>query len=286
MSQTTSPITFSSKEELYENLDKVLDDFRGFGVSVIRGLNLSREEQHQLVQDLGDIIGWFPNNQSVEVLHKYQENHSSNYYLEDSEPDEIILDWHLEHVDYDSYVPLIGGVWNMFNFKANPNSGMTYFLDSCEAYKLFSREEIDFFSKCTLTWSDVNGSGPHYAPVIVSHWLTKNPLIRIEITKEVLPVISEFDGRKPTEEEQLRMLELKSKFHDIVDNNEDLRIIHKWQEGDIVIPDLQRMAHAVTGGFNSSDREFIGVWLFSVNPEGREEEDMPIVWRRSWWEKN
>lgn len=279
MPVNTTPIEVESKEDLYKNLDKVRANFEGPGIAVIRGIQLSRDEQIQLVKDLGDLIGWYPNNKSRDILHKYQENHSANKYLEYSEPDEVILDWHLEHVDYDSFVPLVGGVWNMFKFTCDSNVGKTYFLDSCEAYKLFTEEEQEFLKKITLVWNDVDGSGPHYAPVVVNHWISGNPLIRIEITKEVNPIISDFDGREATNEEMLRFLELKAKFHDIVDNNEDLRIIHKWQQGDIAIPDLYRMAHAVTGGFDSSEREFWGFWLFSKNPEIEDPEKMPIVWR-------
>lgn len=282
MPLNTTPIEVESKEDLYRNLDKVRADFEGPGIAVIRGIQLSRDEQIQLVRDLGDLIGWYPNNASQEILHKYQENHSASRYLESSGADEVILDWHLEHVDYDSFVPLVGGVWNMFKFTCDSNVGKTYFLDSCEAYKFFTEEEQEFLKKITLVWNDVDGSGPHYAPVVVNHWISGDPLIRIEITKQVDPKISDFEGREATNEEISTFSELKNKFHGIVDWNEDLRIVHRWQQGDIVIPDLYRMAHAVTGGFDPSEREFWGFWLFSKNPENRSQEEMPTVWRDEW----
>lgn len=286
MTIDTTPRVFQSKEELYENLSVVAEDFKGPGISVIRGLKFSIEEQIELVKALGDIIGWYPNSSSKDLLHKYLENHASNGGLKSSDPDQIILDWHLEHVDYDEYVPLIGGVWNMLKFQCDPEAGKTYFSDSCLAYEMFTKEEQDFLSKCYLTWYDVNGSGPNYAPVVVSHWLSGNPLIRIEITKQVDTQLHKFDGRQPTDEEVHKFKELKNKFHDIIDNYEPHRIVHRWQEGDIVIPDLFRMGHAVTGGFDPSEREFNGFWLFSENPEGRAQEDMPIVWRDEWAKRN
>lgn len=284
MSISTSPIRFNSKEELYKNLDKVLDDYKGLGVSVIRGVKLSKEEQLDLVQVLGDIAGWYPNSNSLDTLHKYVENHGGNHGLANSTNDQVILDWHIEHVDYDEYVPLIGGVWNMLKFTCSSESGKTYFFDTCKAYEMLEDEEKDFLNKCYLSWYDIDSSGPHYAPAVSAHWLSSKPLIRIEITKGVKPVIEKFDGEPPTQKHHEEFRSIKEKLHNIIDNYEPDRIVHKWEEGDIVIPDLHRMAHAVTGGFDPSQREFNGYWLFSKDPENRKQEDMPIVWRNTWQE--
>lgn len=284
MAINTVPIIFNSKEELLKNLEKVVEDYKGLGVSVIRGLKLSKDEQRDLVQTLGDIMNWYPNSQSGETLHKYLENHSSNGGLPGSTNDQVILDWHIEHVDYDGYVPLIGGVWNMLKFECDSESGKTYFFDSNVAYEMLEPQEKDFLNKCYLSWYDINNSGPHYAPAIAPHWLSGKPLIRIEITKGVTPSIDKFDGRNPTEEESQEFLRIKEKLHQIIDHSEEKRIIHRWQEGDVVIPDLHRMAHAVTGGFLPSEREFNGYWLFAKNPEGRKQDDMPLVWRDAWQE--
>ena len=43
-------------------------------------------------------------------------------------------------------------------------------------------------------------------------------------------------------------------------NNLNIRIVHKWKQGDLVIPDMFVMYHALTGGFSSDEREFVGIW--------------------------
>jgi hypothetical protein len=39
-------------------------------------------------------------------------------------------------------------------------------------------------------------------------------------------------------------------------------MVHRWQQGDLIIPDMFKLAHAVTGGFKSEDREFRGIWAY------------------------
>lgn len=284
MTIATKPLIFSSKEELHENLDKIVQDFKGPGIAIIRGLTFTKEEQEDLTCDLGDRIGWFPNNRSVmsKWNHSYQEDHGHNAKTDVTTGEEIVLDWHLEHVDYDSYIPLVGGAWNMQLFKCGSDNGRTYFLDSQAAIKKFSSKEIEFLSKCVATWIDVDDSGPHHAQVITKHWLNNDPLIRIEITRGVKTSLLTFEGRVPTSGEQNFYDQMTKKFMDIIDTDLDLRIEHRWEEGDLVIVDLFRMAHAVTGGFNSKDRKFNGIWLFSKDPhkDGLTDDELPLVWRK------
>ena len=54
--------------------------------------------------------------------------------------------------------------------------------------------------------------------------------------------------------------EIRNFYFDQVLYNKDIRICHKWDEGDFLVVDLFKMAHAVTGGFNPKEREFIGLW--------------------------
>lgn len=275
----TKPLLFSDKKELEKNLDKVVEEFFTAGISVIRGLNFTELEQKSLVQTLGDLAGWYPNTSSVDIKHVYREDHGSNKASVFTSGNDIMLDWHLEHVEYDAYIPLIGGLWNMMNFKCDKESGKTYFLDSQEAYKLLSKDNIDFLLKSVLTWKATNGTGPHFSPAIKNHWKTKNPLVRLEITESVYVSLNTFDNRPPTPREKEKFKEIEREFKYIVKENLDLRIVHKWEEGDIVIPDLFRMAHAVTGGFDPKDRKFTGMWLFAGDLEKSPKENLP-----NWWD--
>lgn len=41
---------------------------------------------------------------------------------------------------------------------------------------------------------------------------------------------------------------------------------HLWSEGDLLVVDLERMYHAVSGGFFPDQREFVGYWACPVQP--------------------
>jgi alpha-ketoglutarate-dependent taurine dioxygenase len=275
------PLIFKSKSELYENLDAVLEKFKSDAIVGIRGLRLSESEQLQLVRDLGDIIGWFPNN-SEKFNHKYIENHSSNWLVPDSTGDQVILGWHLEHVDYDDYIPIVAGVWNMQNFKGSSDNGKTYFMDARKVYELVTPEEDrEFLKKSRAMWNEEYEKDVYttcYVDAIQNHWLSKEPQIRLELTHIDEAELYEFDGNTPTEEEKAKFREVALKFNDQVYNNEDLRIVHRWEEGDILIPDLFALAHAVTGGFKSEEREFTGFWCYSSSPTSAPEEKVFPRW--------
>jgi alpha-ketoglutarate-dependent taurine dioxygenase len=276
------PRPYSSKEELYEDLQAVVDVYKKDGIVGIRGLHLDEKEHIQLVKDLGDILGWYPNNSS-NFNHQYIENHSTNVKASEiaSDPDEVILRWHLEHVDFDAYIPLVAGVWNMHKFNCNPESGKTYFLDSRRAYEtIFSIEEQQFLKKCIATWTEDEAGLEKYETTIVKpHWITGEDQIRLELHHTEETTLLTVDGNEPTDEDRSLFYVLINRFSDYVTNNEDARIVHKWEEGDILVPDLFTMAHAVTGGFNPEDREFTGYWCYTNAPENVTQEQLHPKWR-------
>ena len=47
---------------------------------------------------------------------------------------------------------------------------------------------------------------------------------------------------------------------DVIEKDESIRIVHDWKQGDLVLMDAFKLAHAVTGGFKPEDREFTGIW--------------------------
>lgn len=276
------PIVISSKEELKSRLSEIVDLQTKNSIVGIRGIRLTEEEQLQLVKDLGDIAGWVPNNSDT-FSHKYIENHSSNSSVKKSTGDQIILSWHLEHVDYDEYIPLVAGVWNMRVFNCDPESGKTYFIDSRKIFKyLFSEKEKEFLRRCKATWVEDDSDGEkyrNYVNAVQNHWKTSEEQIRIELYHSSGTELYLIDGREPNLEEKTEFFNLVKKFEYEVFNNEEIRIIHRWEEGDILIPDLFSLAHAVTGGFDSKDREFTGFWCYLLAPSAVEEERLHPKWR-------
>jgi alpha-ketoglutarate-dependent taurine dioxygenase len=100
-------------------------------------------------------------------------------------------------------------------------------------------------------------------PIIAKHWLTGKPIIRFTILPDTLMVnLVSHDGQSPNDEQIKYFETLIRKIEQIIATNEDIRMVHRWQQGDLIIPDMFKLAHAVTGGFNSEDREFRGIWAY------------------------
>lgn len=267
----TDPITMTSYEEIIENLDAIIEKFKKDTIVVIRDANLTKEQQASVAKALGDKTGWFPNN-SHDFNQRYEESHSRINKKEDAGPDGVVVSWHVEHVDFDAHTPIVAGIWNMLHFTANPEAGKTYFADGAVIYKNMPEEWQEFLPRCVITWSEDDGSGPFYVPAVGKHWMTGEPVIRIDIhdhnsRPEFLHTV---DGREPTDEERAMLVEIRSHYIDQVINNEDIRIVHKWKQGDLVITDLFKHAHAVTGGFSSEERNFTGEWVYPTNPNTEE----------------
>lgn len=281
MPKIINPVLISSKKELKSRLKELLDIQKKDSIVAIRGLNLTEKEQLQLVRDLGDISGWYPNN-SEEFNHKYVENHGLNEAIKNSNKDEIFLDWHLERVDYDDYIPIVTGVWNMRVFNCDPEAGKTYFIDSRKIFQSsFTEEEKNFLRECRAAWEEGQDTNKktHRVNVIQKHWATNEEQIRVKINKSLLVELETISGAVPTSEEVRKFNILIDRFSSEVYENQDFRLIYKWQKGDIVIPDLYSLAHAVTGGFLPEDREFTGYWCYRSSPQVSGEEKTPPSWR-------
>ncbi len=264
------PLTYSSLEELKSDIQKIKTELKTFPIVGVRGLKISKDEQLQLAKDLGDLFNWTPNN-TTEFKHEYTENHSTNPQLEKSLGQEIMLNWHLEHVDYDNYSPLVVGVWNMYKYTCSPEVGMTYFIDSREIYSLiYTEDEKSFLRNCIYSWLQPYPNDltlENTAKIVSTHWLDGREQIRLEMHHLSTLKLLKYENSDPTEDQKNIFNGLVARFVDEVYSNEDLRIVHKWQEGDILIPDLYALAHAVTGGFSPEEREFSGYWCYLNSPE-------------------
>ena len=258
----------TSYEDAVNNVELIFEKFKADNIVVLRGLNLTREQQDEFIRTMGDHTGWFPNH-SMEFSQEYRENHSRIERKEEAGPDGIVVPWHMEHVDFDTHTPIIGGAWNMLKFSADPNTGKTYFVDSAKFYQGLSEESQDFLSKSLVKWYESDGSGPFYTPAVQKHWISNEPVIRIDIRNHISTpdMLHEYDDRTPTEEEKQKFVELRDDFIQQIKENADIRLVHRWEQGDLLIVDLFKHAHAVTGGFDSSDREFVGLWLYPKFPE-------------------
>lgn len=71
--------------------------------------------------------------------------------------------------------------------------------------------------------------------------------------------------KEATEEDKDRFIELFNYFWKEVKDNKENWVVQEWEEGDLLIVDLQKMAHTVLGGFDSKDRKLRGTFSYEYN---------------------
>lgn len=261
------PVEFPGIESILADSDYYKDKLIKDSVICFRNAHLTQDEQFDLAGRLGKLIGWSLLNDKSE----YIENHVRKADIP-SGPDDIIVEWHVEHTYYKN--PIVASTWNMYNFKTDNNNGKTYFVDTGVVFEMLTEEEQQFLFNSVITEPDViresqlkngfasaNLSFADSYPIISPHWLTSKPIIRFTILPNHLMVkLVSYQGDSPTSEQSAYFEKLIRKIEKIIWTNEDIRMVHRWQQGDLVIPDMFKLAHAVTGGFSHEDREFRGIW--------------------------
>jgi alpha-ketoglutarate-dependent taurine dioxygenase len=261
------PIAFTSIEDIKNNIEHYSNMVIDNKIVCFRDANLSVEDQDLLRKTFGNYFNWYPKTSDDEdIQEKYQENHSRlNLNAENSDKDQIILQWHLEHTEYN--IPIVASFWNMIKFSADPETGKTLFVDTSEIYENLSDEWKDFLNKSKYCSSKHNY--PNFIkPAVSKHWWIDKKVVRLDLTSmnNDVDYLYEFDGREPTENEKEKFLEIRKYVLDLITiNNKDLLYVHKWKEGDLLVSDLFVLAHSITGGFNPEDREFVGLWARDYN---------------------
>ena len=266
----TEPIEFPGIDEIKNNFNYYKNKFIDESFLVFRNANLSNEEHLVFHKTLGDLFGWHTN-VSENKISSYTEHHSSNELMGSVGKDEIMLEWHIEHIYYEN--PIVAATWNMSLFKTDSENGKTYFVDIEKVYNKMSHDYKSFLSKCIINAEFIdNGIGhpglfKNNFNAIAKHWITNNPIIRVRILREGETNINlvSFDNSIPNQDQINKFNEICSWISSEVYNNEDIRVVHKWNEGDIFVPDMFKLAHAVTGGFDPKDRQFTGIWGFKDN---------------------
>lgn len=256
--------------ELYLNM--LLEEV----VFVFRDANLSYEDQYELHRILGEVFHGFPNKTKGKHEHYIMTHEGFNKNANDDTGDDIRSMWHQEHIYYANSI--IYGNWNNTIFNTDKENGKTYFYDMCNLYKTLPDDTKEFLKKCTADVTGNDYDDPinedtgdfdpkdrviEYSP-IGYHWITNEPVLRVKFW--YANVLNKYDGRPCTPVEQEKFDTIINDIRNFVVNDEENRIVQKWQLGDLVISDLYKCAHAVTGGFNIKDRQFTGM-LGNVKPQ-------------------
>ena len=247
-------------DNISDHADLIIDN----GVVAYRNANLTREQQESIMRSFGDIFGSYPNSLSEDIKH-YIENHAMADKKKSVSKEEILLDWHIEHIYYKN--PIVLSSWNMYNFKCNKDEGITNFVDVAELYKTFSEDWKNFLSNCNelinpISKQNLNSNTNilESIPCVQNHWITESPTLRMDLLHDEPNGIILKNNQSISDEDEKLFKKIKKHFYDQIYKNKDIRIFHEWQQGDIVFVDIFRMAHSVNGGFDPKDREFLGMW--------------------------
>lgn len=268
MAQYTEPIHVSSLEEMVDAIPLHFAGYENKHVLAFRGANLNKEDQLIFSIVLGDYFnsvvksGYIFPNSDEKQEYRYTENHATNGFKLEQGPNDIGLGWHIEHPYFNE--PIIFATWNNLIFKCSPESGKTYFYDSCYLYETLTQGQRDFLEKCIFLNKDRFGNDT-YTKIVRPHWISGKPTIRADFKTHIRVEninLSSFDGRTPTEAENKEYASILNLLNERVHTDEDNRIVHKWNEGDLVVPDMFKLYHAVTGGFRPEDRLFTGLWSY------------------------
>lgn len=257
----THHIEFTSIEDIDYNFEFYKKLFLKHKVIAFSNANLSHSDHIRMHGILKKNFG------CIDIDTEYVENHAASVTRDSCGPDDIMLDWHVEHPYYE--VPIVFSTWNMHKFKTDQENGKTYFVDMELLFKSFSEEDQEFLKKCVEKNSlETTNNIKNEHSTIGYHWITSNPVIRTAwlIDTKANVQLHTFDGNNPTQSEIDRYTKLIQLIRHKVSNDLDIRIVHKWQQGDLLLVDIYKMCHAVTGGFDPEDREFTGMWAYLVHP--------------------
>ncbi len=261
---------FTSIEEIKSNPEKYKDIFLKDKIIVFRNANLNKEQQTNLMEFFGDTLGWYPNSLDhspsdyIEDHHKHMVN---GYY---ATKDQLMLNWHIEHVENEND-SFHGATWRMEKFNCPEDSGHTYFMDMTEMYSRLNKEDQEFLDKCTTyitvteaTYDTNNNQTLKQVKqsfkTVNTHPITGEKTLRVHLASPhpEFTYLKYFDGREPNDSETQNFMRLIKWICNEVWTNEDIRMVHKWKEGDLAVPDLYKLAHSVSGGFIENQRTLQG----------------------------
>jgi alpha-ketoglutarate-dependent taurine dioxygenase len=262
-------IDFISIEEIKSNPDKYKEIYLRDKIIVFRNANLNKDEQTELMIFFGDLLGWYPNSKNSSIS-EYTEDH--NRRIKDVNPaskEELMHEWHTEHVqnEEDSHH---GATWRMEKFECHEDSGHTFFVDMAKMFQDLGKDDQDFISKCvnrldTEEFRKTEEGLQKFKILkdfdfVKAHPITGEKTIRLQLFAKngELNSLSKFDGREPTQFEIDRYRKIVSWICDEVWKNKDIRMVLKWKQGDLAVPDLFKLAHAVSGGFLKNQRTLQG----------------------------
>lgn len=261
-----------------ENLPLYTEKFLKGEVTAFRGAYLSAHQQVLIMQLLGDELNWWPNSdmsgpRGVQDPFYYETHHQSMDETRRSNKDALMLGWHLEHVGYEDEVYL-GALWSMNLFECDPDAGNTWFVDVAKVYEKFSEDDKRFLSGAVVELLEHDGTKPKATKgeadnyeFVQKHWILGIPVPRPVLNGSHVTNLVSINGNVPSDEEREKFNLLFENLVREVTENEEHRFVHSWQEGDLLLLDVFRVAHAITGGFSENQRTLKGIFGIQTTKE-------------------
>ncbi len=260
--QEIEVIEFPGFESIKENFSHYRQKFLDSKILAFRNVHADYSLQEDIIKFFGDNLGWYPNNEIPNRSDYIEDHHKHMLGPTIATKDEWMLGWHIEWVENEND-SFRAGVWNMTKFDCEYDTGNTCFVDMTSLYNSLTKEEQGFLDKCVVVL-DSQGRNVQYS-YIKKHWITDEKTLRTFCGNYGITTLKTYDGRHFTDNELKEFERLHGKIIDNVWNNKDIRMVHRWQKGDLLIPDLFKLAHAVTGGFVQNQRQLDGMFA-KANP--------------------
>lgn len=264
--QDIEVIEFPGWDSVKENFSYYKQKFLDEKILAFRNVHADFAMQQDIMHFFGDNLGWYPNSEDSSQSDYFEDHHKHMVGGRVVAKDDWMLGWHVEWVEYEND-SFYGSTWNMTKFNCDYDTGNTCFYDMTDFYNRLDEETASFLDKCKVKIPKNNGPDAHYN-YVKRHWITNEKSLRPHLGGYVNTDLIEFDGRIPTDLEIKQFNELHKYIVETVWKDTEFRRVHRWQKGDLLIPDLFKLAHAVTGGFGENQRRLDGMFGKQV-PWGR-----------------
>lgn len=249
----------------------LVQDIRERGYGVIRSLHATESIQQWVTKAVVDALG----DGGEYQYRKYIENHADwvqnleNLMGERKSDFDISIPWHLEHLGWSGRASLAS--WNMQIFNCKSTEGRTGFVDAAQLYDDMPAHYQNFLEMCSVRFNLSKLNIKSYTADGLAH-----PAVRISTAcgRKCISLSPVLDGEElykvgnehPSNEDKELFSEIKFWVMRNVWSEPSRQDWHLWTSGDLLVVDLERMYHAVSGGFTPAQREFVGYWACPQEP--------------------
>lgn len=239
--------------QIIKSIDVYINLFLENGLVGFKQIHLTTDEQKVVTELFGSYLDW-----------KYipdidYENHLYSITARGKKipKDELIIRWHLEHVE--RVHSQIAASWNMLNFTCPPGCGSTGFISSTHIYNLMPDVWKTFLASCII--SHFSGKYPLRKAVDL-HRNSHKKILKLSSFANEDKLIS-INNKNPTDNDLFVFEQIKKWYCNQIFENKNLAWWWNWDEGDFIIIDLTYIIHAVKGGFTHEERIFSRLWAYS-----------------------